>query len=123
MPDFTIKGTIPSKKNSRINMCRGGRPVSIPSNKYREWHTDASWQLKEQKVKQEAIPHIHSITATFFGKTKRKFDLSNKWESVADLLVDYGFIEDDNYEVLPCIQMVYGGLCRHNPRVEIEYVL
>ena len=38
-----------------------------------------------------------------------------------DLLVDYGFIEDDNFAVLPNIQLVYGGLSKTAPRVEVEY--
>jgi len=41
-------------------------------------------------------------------------------ESIMDFLVDVGVLEDDNYNVVPNLQLIYGGLARSNPRVEIE---
>ena len=122
MPDIVIKGTVPSKKNSKIMVCKGGpRPLLLPSKAYKTWHKDALIQLKDQKVKKDKIPHLHTITLTFFAKTKRAFDLTNKAESIMDLLVDYGFLDDDSVKVVPNVQLVYGGVSKTAPRCEVEY--
>lgn len=121
MPDITIRGTTPSKKNSKIIKCNGARPLLFPSSAYKKWHKDALLQLAEQKVKKKKIPFIHTITLTFFSPTRRAFDLTNKAESIMDLLVDYGFMEDDNFKVVPNVQLIYGGVSKAAPRCEIEY--
>ena len=116
---FTIKGRIPSKKNSRIIVCRGKYPLSLPSKKYTEWHKDAGEQLIKQVIDPIHIVEECKITLTLFAPDKRKADLTNKAESVMDLLVDYGIIEDDNWFVVGSLQLVFGGVDRENPRVEI----
>lgn len=110
-----IKGRIPSKKNSRITT-RSGR--SFPSKKYTEWHTDASWQLKNFKVK---IPNGSWLILKFYMPDKRLCDLTNKAESIMDCLVDNGFLEDDNYEVIPNLTLQFEGIDKENPRCEIEW--
>ncbi|MHB8483646.1 MAG: RusA family crossover junction endodeoxyribonuclease [Nitrospiria bacterium] len=117
---FILTGRVPSKKNSRILICRGRYPMSIPNGKYTSWHKDASLQLKNQ-----AIPRfsgVVSITMTFFFPDKRKTDLSNKGESVNDLLVDNKIIIDDNWNVLRSLHYFSGGVDKENPRVEIDIV-
>ena len=116
---ITIEGIIPSKKNSRMTFCRGGRPISLPSNRHRDWHKDASLQLKNQNIPEDPILHC-TIAMTIFAKDKRRFDLSNRFESVADLLVDCGVLADDSVDVLPDVRMIYGGIDRTKPRAEIE---
>lgn len=88
-----LKGNIPSKKNSRINT-RSGR--SFPSKRYTEWHEYAGMQLLGIKPIKEKI----KVSYTFIPQDKRKFDVSNKIESINDLFVDMGIIEDDNYTFL-----------------------
>lgn len=51
----------------------------------------------------------------------RRCDLTNKAESVMDLLVDNGFIEDDCWQITGLIELSCGGVDKENPRVEIEY--
>ena len=60
------------------------------------------------------------MAMTIFAKDKRRFDLSNRFESVADLLVDCGVLADDSVDVLPDVRMIYGGIDRTKPRAEIE---
>lgn len=96
---------------------RGGKMFNIPQKNYRDWHEMASWQLKN-KVK-EPISRCE-IELTFFSGDKRKYDLSNKAESVMDLLVDNCIIEDDNYEVVSRLTLVWGGYDKDNSRVEIN---
>ncbi len=62
---------------------------------------------------------IDRIELIFYPSTKRKADATNKAESVMDLLVDAGIIEDDNWFVVPEVRPKLGGIDKDNPRVEI----
>ena len=110
-----ILGRIPSKKNSRINT-RSGR--SFPSKKYKEWHDDASRQLMQYK--KEYFDDC-SINLFFHMPDNRKADITNKAESVMDMLVDNGILKDDCWQVVNELYM-YAELDRINPRVEINIV-
>lgn len=112
---FTLLGRIPSKKNSRQIVCYGRKPVSLPSADYKAWHEEASLQLPKPDKKE-----YHNIHCTFYATDNRKFDLSNKFESVADLLVDNKIIPDDNWSVLENIVLLFGGVDKGHPRVEVE---
>lgn len=112
-----IKGRIPSKKNSRITNRKTG--MSFPSKKYTEWHKGAMKQLEEQGVPIKKALFVEAIALTFYLPDKRKTDLTNKAESIMDLLVDYGLIDDDNCFVCPDIQLLFAGVDRENPRCEI----
>lgn len=117
---ITLFGSMPpSKKNSRKLFTRGHRIFNLPSDKYTEWHEDASWQLKKFTHSWRMQP-FYEIELRFFPDSRIKFDLSNKAESVMDLLTDNGFIQDDNYIYVPKLTLVYGGYDKENPRVEIE---
>jgi Holliday junction resolvase RusA-like endonuclease len=108
-----ITGRIPSKKNSRIST-RSGR--SFPSKAYSEWHEQASWQLKAQKVQKQNPPYAILIHVHFPDRLKA--DLTNKAESIMDLLVDNGIIEDDNWKVVPSLTLT-ADYDKENPRAEV----
>lgn len=113
---LTIYGNTPSKKNSRIISCRGNRPLLFPSSKYTEWHKDALSQIKGQgQIK------ANEIIITFYAGDNRKFDLTNKAESIMDTLVDAGLLEDDNYSVVSKLTLVFGGVEKDNARCVIEW--
>lgn len=116
-----LTGRIPSKKNSKIMVCRGKFPMLLPSQKYTEWHKEATLQLIKQKVPKNQINHACSISVRFYFPDKRATDLSNKFESIADLLVDYGYIKDDNHTILTSVTLVSGGVDPKNPRAEINF--
>ena len=111
-----IYGSTPSKKNSKIIICRGKFPNLIPSKNYSEWHKDALTQLKGKAAIKE-----NKITITFFAGDNRKFDLTNKSESIMDTLVDAGLLEDDNYSVVGELILRFGGVDKGNARCEIDY--
>lgn len=116
MNKITLTGRIPSKKNSKIMVCRGKTPMLLPSAKYTEWHKDAMLQLKGvDKIDKDIL------FLTFYSPDKRPSDLSNKTESIMDLLVDAGLIEDDNWFVIKKLVLIFGGVDKDNPRCEIEY--
>ena len=111
-----IQGSTPSKKNSKIMVCRGKFPILLPSSKYTEWHKGALLQLGGKKPIKS-----NTIKLTFIAGDNRKFDLSNKAESIMDLLVDAGLIEDDNYSVISELCLKFGGVDKNNAHCVIEY--
>ena len=110
---LTIRGRIPSKKNSRINT-RSGR--SFPSSKYTAWHKDASLQISRAHKQTQK-----GISLTFYMPDNRRTDLTNKAESVMDLLVDNGIFEDDSWQITGDVSLSCNGIDKLNPRVEISY--
>lgn len=110
---ITVLGRIPSKKNSRINT-RSGR--SFPSSKYTAWHKDASNQI----VSSTPIM-TQGITLKFWLPDHRRTDLTNKAESIMDLLVDNYKLEDDCWQITGDVHLVPMGVDKENPRCEIEY--
>lgn len=115
---MVVHGTIPSKKNSRMLFVRNGRIINLPQKRYEEWHKTALQSLK--KIAPRLSDSIEEVHLTIYSENKRKFDLTNKAESIMDLLVDAGIILDDNYEVIPKITIKYGGVSKEDPRCEIE---
>jgi len=112
MSELNIKlsGSVPSKKNSRQCFVRNGRMLNIPSKAYTEWHNYANIQLIGQlKEIAKPIEKVEEMIVEFWSKDKRKWDLSNKFESIADLLVDNGILLDDNYTVISDIHIKFMG--------------
>lgn len=97
-------------------VCRGRFPMLIPSKRYSEWHSDATKQLLKRP-----LPDIMELTILFYLPDARKTDLTNKAESVMDLLVDNGILADDNWNVVPRLILQSGGIDKLNPRAEITW--
>ena len=89
-------GIPPSLKNNKM-LIGGSRPRLISSKAYREWEQAQMWLLSWRKKLPEPPYHINYV---FKIKDKRKWDLSNKVESISDALVHYGVIPDDNWSVI-----------------------
>ncbi len=107
---FIIRGETPAKKNSRI-VLRNGR--NIPSNKYQEWHKDATEQIYAQAELQaaELFPEVPindelSITLTFYHGDQRRRDSDNGTSSILDLLTDCGVLEDDKWQIVREIKTI-----------------
>ena len=115
---ITLIGRVPSKKNQRCVFVRNGKIVNIPSKAYREWHSSALEQLVEYNGPTK-MNNVKEITLCFYAPDKRANDLSNKAESIMDLLVDKDILEDDNWFVVPKLSLVFKGIDRDNPRCEI----
>lgn len=113
---LTVKGRIPSKKNSRNLFRRGGKLFNIPSKDYAAWHKLALLQIKIPKER-TLVPSM--VTLSFWAPDKRTSDLTNKAESIMDLLVDAKVIEDDNWWVIKEVKLQFMGVDKENPRCEI----
>lgn len=97
-----LDGLIPSKKNSRVTNRKTGR--SFPSRKYTQWHKDATEQLTWQEPGPATGDPLKVRAHLFFG-TRGRADLTNKAESVMDLLVDFGVLPDDSWLVVNDIRL------------------
>lgn len=113
---ITINGRIPSKKNSKQIVCRGRFPMLLSSKAYQAWHETASWELKSQKPPQGI--DLCEIHIKLYAPDMHKADLTNKAESIMDLLVDNGVIVDDNWWVVRKITLEF-MLKDKNPRAEV----
>ena len=112
---ITLKGRIPSKKNSKLRTWK----KLISSKDYQSRENE---QLKslENQVKPLGLNKPLYVNYAFYFPDNRKTDLSNKIESINDLLVKYGLIEDDNRKIIKGIHATEIGVDKENPRVEIE---
>jgi Holliday junction resolvase RusA-like endonuclease len=89
----------------------------LPSKNYKAWHEEQLWALKGSAKYSGAV---RIVELAFYPSTLRKSDLTNKAESVMDLLVDAGILEDDNWFIAPVVILRFGGHDKTNPRVEIS---
>ena len=92
--------------------------MNIPSKDYRDWHETASFQILAQHPKK--LESGSSVCITIYSADKRPADLTNKAESIMDLLVDMGILEDDNWFVCPRIYLEFGGVDKLNPRAIVN---
>jgi Holliday junction resolvase RusA-like endonuclease len=115
--DLVVHGRIPSKKNSRNIFVRGGKPVNIPNKRYEEWHKGAEWEIASQSP-EKGISRA-KVEINFYMPDNRVKDLTNSAESILDLLVDCGVLEDDKWQCVPEI-ILRGEIDRENPRAEIK---
>ncbi len=117
---FTISGRIPSKKNSKAAFYNGKYCVIVPSGPYVKWVKEMKKTLKDL-VPDKPIEFC-SIIMTITFPDRRKADVTNKGESIMDLLVDMEFIEDDNWTCVNSVHYQSGGYSKEEPGVEIEII-
>lgn len=113
-----VKGRVPSKKNSTRRVISRGRTFTIPSKQHEIWYKEKSFELMEKHIGK--ITNIGNIKITIYAPDKRIADLTNKAESLMDLLTNNGIIEDDNWFVCPDVHLIFGGIDRENPRARID---
>lgn len=90
--------TIPKKNSQQILWSRKThRPFIAQSKRYQDFERECGLFLKKY---QNNITCPINIKATFYVPDRRKRDLTNLENSIADILVKYKVIEDDNYNIL-----------------------
>ena len=90
--------TIPKKNSQRIIINpRTQKPMIIQSKSYLEFEKLCGFYLKKYKGQVEGAVNI---CATFYVGDKRRRDLINLEEAIADILVKYAVLPDDNYEII-----------------------
>jgi len=111
---FKIKKPVTSKKNSKqiIYNRALGRSMLISSKRHKEFEKDASYELIEQKVPQNEIDYPVDIEIKLWSVDNRAFDLSNRVESIMDLMVDFRALKDDNYRIIKKFAVSYEGVSK-----------
>jgi Holliday junction resolvase RusA-like endonuclease len=95
---LTLEGSVPSKKNQRINR---GDGKSFPSKKFVQWQDDALKQVRIQTRQRFLVP-VGIEVIIYFG-TKVRSDLDNRLSSILDMLVDALVLRDDKWQDVPRI--------------------
>lgn len=121
--EYTIKGRIPSKKNQRRFVNKGGRMISIPSKNHNKFEKRV---LEDIRYIDKVVPSnpfkSFEVILDFYAPDKRKADLTNKAETIMDILVKAEIIEDDSWFHCTNINLCMCGVDRENPKVNI-YIL
>lgn len=94
--ELVFSGTIPSKKNSRINLKSG---VSIPNNKFVQWQEDQIVELRRQTRHRFFNPV--SLEVIIYFATLGKSDIDNKVTSLLDMFTEALIIPDDKWHNVP----------------------
>ncbi len=68
----------------------------------------------------EPIKDQVNLKCVFYRKDKRRCDLVNLLNSIQDILVESGVLEDDNYKIINSVDGSCVRYDKENPRVEIE---
>ena len=117
-----IKFTIPlppvSKKNSQqilVNRSTG-RPFIMPSKKYKEYEAEAGWFIPKVETIRTAV----NVKCLFYMPTRRRCDLPNMLESIDDIMVKYGLLEDDNFTIIQSHDESRVLYDKERPRTEIH---
>ena len=89
-----------SKKNSQriILNKKTKRPMIIQSEIYQNFERECGYFLK--KYESNKIIYPINLKCLFFVPDKRKRDLTNLENAIADILVKYKILEDDNYNII-----------------------
>ena len=97
-----IPMNVPSSKNSRQLAVIDGKPKSFESKlcaKYRQetkpWYIERCNDFKRM-VEQKGLPKPLRIKFYFVRSTKIRFDHHNAVQLVMDLMVEHGWVPDDN---------------------------
>lgn len=105
-----------TKKNSQQIVMAKGRPMILPSKKYKEYEKDAAWFLYWED---EPISYPVEVRCMYYMPTKRRVDLTNLLEATDDVLVKCGVLEDDNSNIIVSHDGSRVLYDKEHPRTEI----
>lgn len=115
---FFIPGNVPSSKNSR--QWTGKYYIaSKTTQKYRKTTQEYWINLKDEFIKNLPKDKPYIIEFKFVRGNKHKFDYPNPLQTVLDEMVKYGWIEDDNADVILPVFLPY-EYDKKNPGVLIK---
>lgn len=97
MIHITIPLVPVTKKNSQRIVLVRGRPLILPSQKYKDYERDA---LPALLLHRKHVAQPVNVRCLYYMPTRRRVDLCNLLEATCDLLVHHGVLEDDNSAVV-----------------------
>ena len=116
------QATIPlnpkTKKNSQtiIRNSKTGRYMIVQGKQYRDYEKNAGWFLKKPA---EPISKPINIKYVFYRENAICCDIGNLVVGADDLLVKYGIIKDDNFQIIIGHDGSRVFIDRERPRTEI----
>ena len=113
---FTIPIAPITKKNSQRIVQVHGRPLILPSQKYKDYEKACRVFIPRMKA---PISEPVNVKCLYYMPTRRKVDLTNLLEATADILVWYGVLADDNRSVMYAVDGSRVYWDKENPRTEI----
>lgn len=115
---------VPSKKNNKkIVHNSSGKLRLVDSDQHKKWHKEHTpifdqWH-RELLAKGIRLPVVRcKVKVLFYFPDSADRDLSNKFETLADIMVDCGIIGDDTFKVMKPVYLD-GWVQRERPRTEI----
>lgn len=117
-----MKFTVPlppiTKKNHQriLRNYKTGKPFVAPSEQYKQYEAQAMWFIP----KGERVDYPVNIKCLFYMPTRRRCDLTNLLESIDDIMVKAGLLEDDSYHIIvghDGSRVLYD---KEKPRTEVE---
>lgn len=114
--NITIPLTPVTKKNSQRIVLVKGRPMVIPSAKYKEYEKSCALYVYKRIVPVD-IPV--NVQCKYYMPTHRRVDLVNLEECTLDILVKYGVLADDNSNIVVAMDGSRVLYDKENPRTEI----
>ena len=90
--------TRPKKNSQQIIFNKlTGKPIIVQSKYYHEFEQNCAYFLKRYA---QGINYPINLKCTFYVPDRRKRDVVNLLNAIQDVLVKYGVITDDNYNVV-----------------------
>ena len=86
------------KKNSQRIVLRNEKPIIIQSKQYKEFEEACSNFIVPYELDMPI-----NLKCTFYVPDRRRRDLVNLLNAIQDILVKYGAISDDNYNVVQSV--------------------
>ena len=114
---FTVDLPPVTKKNhQRILKAGNGKRFVAPSQQYKDYEETALWYIPRNI---ETINYPVNVKCLFYMPTKRRCDLTNLLESIDDVMVKGGLLEDDNYNIIASHDGSRVCYDKDKPRTEI----
>lgn len=114
--NITIPLTPVTKKNSQRIVFVKGRPMVIPSAKYKEYEKACALYVHKRIVPIDVPVNVRCV---YYMPTRRRVDLVNLQECTLDILVKYGVLADDNSNIVVAMDGSRVLYDKENPRTEI----
>ena len=114
---IVIKGEPVTKKNSQRIVVAHGRPLIMPSAKYKEYEKMCALYVHPLE---QPIDYGVNVKCLFYKSTRRKSDVTNHLQAVLDILVKYKVLADDNFSIVWSVDGSRVLYDKDNPRTEIE---
>ena len=127
MLNLTYYGVIHPKKNNKriITNPRTGKPMLISNAKARDQEDAMAWSFRMQAphawAEWVSTPEMgFGIIMRIWEKDHRRRDLDNQATAILDALVLSRVIPDDSSQIVQKLTVEYMGVCKAQPRAEIQ---